>query len=728
MSTSNISGTAKIEEQTAPRPIFVTDGPCLTSTVARLVAGHHPTKPLQREVVELIRTQALALVEDVVSTYAQNVAEGEVGRGGSAKASVAPVASPPTGLLYGRIQSGKTNAMILAAAAAIDNGFRTVVVLTSDNLELVKQTAQRFRVLDSGPLVYSSTGGQWLEEVVNIRRQLAPHGVVFVCSKNKDQLPNLFQVLTEIGAADFPALIFDDEADQATPDTTVQARALGRSNAPADPSTTFRRVVQNTAQDEQGESIREVLRHNVFVQVTATPYALLLQNTDSPLRPMFTRLLDPGDGYNGGEDFFSDRHLDDELAPLVYVSPTDSTLSGTGQWAPEGLSRAIAFFLVSTCALELMKRRAEPEGYKFLCHTSAQRLDHDRFTDVIRSHVNALLNGNGVLARAQESNFAWAHASLSATRPDVPSWDVLMDHLRGRLHQRRFLTINSDRGPGEYGSAFNFLIGGNILGRGLTIDNLLVTYYMRMPKTTQMDTMLQHARMFGYRGELMPFTRVFLPSVLAARFAQITASETALRDLLAVQDPQSPIPVHIIGGLRPTRANVLNPNAIGGIRSGEQVYPRVPAYELETMGNSRERIEQKILEIAGVPSWRDAMDSYIDCPIEDLVKLVETVRTGDPGAGDWDPEALSNVLRSIAPQYGGRGCLFVRTFTTPRRKQPILSTGAIGGEDQDRARAQNRPVLFMLWHDGARPFSGEPFWYPTLVFPTTMANQVFNVT
>lgn len=728
MSTSSISGTAKIEGQAAPRPILVTDGACLTNTVERLVAGHYPTKPLPREVVETIRTQALALLEDVVSTYAQNVAEGEVGRGGSAKASDVRVSSPPTGLLYGRIQSGKTNGMILAAAAAIDNGFRTVVVLTSDNVELVKQTAQRFRVLDSGPLVYSSTGGQWLEEVVNIRRQLGTHGVVFVCSKNKDQLPSLYRVLTEIGAADFPALIFDDEADQATPDTTMQARALGRSNAPTDPSTTFRRVVQNTAADEQGESIREVLRHNVFVQVTATPYALLLQNTDSPLRPTFTRLLDPGDGYDGGEDFFSDRHLDDEVPPLVYVSPTDSTLSGVGPWAPEGLSRAIAFFLLAACALERMKGRAEPEGYKFLCHTSSQRQDHDRFTDVIRNHVNALLSEGGALAQAQEANFASAYASLRVTQPDAPPLDALMDHLRARLHQRRFLTINSDRAPGEYGSAFNFLIGGNILGRGLTIDNLLVTYYMRMPKTTQMDTMLQHARMFGYRGELMPFTRVFLPAVLAARFAQITASEMALRELLVVQDPQSPIPVHIIGGLRPTRANVLNPNAIGGIRSGEQVYPRVPAYELDTMGNSRERIEQRIHEIAQVSNWRDAMDQFIDCSVEDMVKLVETVRTGDPGAGDWDPDALGNVLRSIASQYGGRGYLFVRTFTTPRRKQPILSTGAIGGEDQDRARAQNRPVLFMLWHDGSRPFAGEPFWYPTLVFPTTMANQVFNVT
>ena len=40
----------------------------------------------------------------------------------------------------------------------------------------------------------------------------------------------------------------------------------------------------------------------------------------------------------------------------------------------------------------------------------------------------------------------------------------------------------------------------------------------RKPKISQMDTMLQHARILGYRGELMHYTRVFLPRSLAVRF------------------------------------------------------------------------------------------------------------------------------------------------------------------------------------------------------------------
>src|SRR4051812_37391070 len=47
---------------------------------------------------------------------------------------------PITGLVYGRIQSGKTRAMIASTAMAFDNGFRISVVMTSNINDLVRQT------------------------------------------------------------------------------------------------------------------------------------------------------------------------------------------------------------------------------------------------------------------------------------------------------------------------------------------------------------------------------------------------------------------------------------------------------------------------------------------------------------------------------------------------------------------------------------------------------------
>jgi hypothetical protein len=724
MANNDGHGSATVEGDNPP--VLVADGPVLRATIDRLIQGYS-SRPLSSDAVEGSRSQALSFIEDVLRAYSDQVAVGELGLNGSGRAASDGRfgGSCPTGLLYGRVQSGKTNAMILATALAIDNGFRVIVVLTSDNTALVEQTAKRFRVLDEGPLVYSSTSTQWDDDKANIVRHLPRSGVVFVCSKNRAWLSSLLSLLDDVGAANYPALIFDDEADQATPDTTVAARASGRSSAPAHGSTTFRLTVQNDAANEAGESIRETLRHNVFVQVTATPYALLLQNIDSPLRPSFTRLLQPGPGYTGGEAFFSAEQVDGELPPLVFVEPNESArVRTTDTHAPEGLAHAIAFFLLGACSLRIRRQRPEPEGYKFLCHTSPRQDDHTRFAGVIRSHVDLLLDDLGNLRPEGRPMFERAYAGLCANR-EVPPMPVLLAELSRRIQHRRVIVVNAASDPREFGSAFNFLIGGNILGRGLTIDNLLVTYYLRMPRTTQMDTMLQHARMFGYRSEIMPYTRVFLPPTLAARFARITETEASLRALLAEQTQGGSVPVQVVGDLRPTRANVLDPNALGGIRAGQQVYPSMPAFTPEQIGTSSDRVEALLAQTFD-GNWDSRLDEYVDVPLESVVEFVRTVRSGDPDAVDWEPEILTNVLRSIGTRYGQRAYLVVKEFR--RNKCPLVS-GAISGDEHQRARRAGAPVLFLFHERGDHsPWANVPFWYPTLVFPNDMANAVFNVT
>src|SRR5205809_2551809 len=154
---------------------------------------------MPRGALESIRSQANHIVGDIVAAYSTRVALGEVGAGGSFRASAAPpmAGECPTGLLYGRVQSGKTAAMIVTTALAIDNGFRIIVVLTSNNLELVKQTAKRFEVLN-GPIVFSSldAGGgayAWARDQANVQRWMGKRGVIFVCAKEDEHLRALIR-------------------------------------------------------------------------------------------------------------------------------------------------------------------------------------------------------------------------------------------------------------------------------------------------------------------------------------------------------------------------------------------------------------------------------------------------------------------------------------------------------------------------------------------------------
>ena len=592
-------GTASISAPSAPAPQLVVDGKCLTGTIERLIAGYG-AKPMDRAALQRSKVQAEDMLAHIVRQYQQDVASGEVGANGGARASDAePLAGRcPTGLLYGRVQSGKTVAMIILSALAIDNGFRVIVVVTSNYLKLVEQTASRFQALE-GPLVHSSTmNDDWHADAEHIRKNIGAHGLVVVCAKDSNHSLALIEFLRQVGAANYPAIILDDEADQASLDTTVAARSMKKASAPAFSSTIHRRLVQNDRSAELGESVRETLRHSVFVQVTATPYSLFLQNIDHPLRPQFTRLLEPGDGYTGGESFFADAHVEPEegAPPLVFVDEDESaTLENDPADAPPGLARAIAFFLLAAAAQSRANAMARAQGQNFLCHTSVKTAEHDRVGDLIRRFLAKLETDLAMpLTGETAMRMHWAYAELQKTLPEAPAFDELIAELVSRLHRRRIYIVNAGTSDVDFGRELNFVVGGNILGRGLTIDNLLVTYYMRRAKVSQMDTMLQHARMFGYRRNLMPYTRVFLPETLALRFHHIHASEDSLRTLFIAATDVKTIPVQVVGQMRPTRTSVLDSGTLGAYQPGQHIYPFVPAYRKAELADSYVKIEKKL--------------------------------------------------------------------------------------------------------------------------------------
>lgn len=706
---------------------IIQDGQVTTGTAENLVEGLR-ARPMTRAAVDAALGQAIDFTGQLVDIYSTQIAAGEVGPGGRATASEQPIVAnrPPTALMYGRVQSGKTAAMILTSALALDNGFRVIVVLTADNVSLVQQTASRFKSLD-GPRVFSSTkeeAYEWVGQEDELRQDIAHDGLVIVCAKSAFHLPTFIQFLTEIEAPSYPALIFDDEADAATPDTTLEARSSGRPSAPNFPSTINRRVIENSRPGEEGESIREIFPHSIFVQVTATPYVLFLQRSDSALRPNHVFLLEPGDGYCGGEIFFGefDASVAQPDAPIVLVPDSEGQAINRRR-VPVGLAGSIEFFLLSTAAKASTDQRWPADGYKHMSHPSHRINQHGVVATHIERHIADIRRQLREDPTAAVARFGRSYAELRRTLPTAPELNDLLEIVRDAIRQIDYIRVNSETDVPHYGPRLNFLIGGNILGRGLTIDDLLVTYYVREAQVSQMDTVWQHARMYGYRQALMPFTRVFLPRAVAARFRRIHETEEDLRELLRLEASGESVPIRLATGTRATRRNATEPAILQVVRGGlQQLYPLYLA-EDETVATQI----RKILDDAGVPiaPGEGRADRATPVPLDLVFELVNMVPIRENDPGRWNPDVISAIIESYRDQYQGQCHVYVRRLQTEAQPGRGWIRGRLGGPEITfiRSAAPGVPALALLYSgDMARPRA----WYPTLVLPPGAAPYIIN--
>ncbi len=710
MTSQDAIGKATFDPEALPSiPPFI-HGAVLRETLAAMTHGATGAK-VPADVIENVKGQVTDVLGAILGAYDKLVAVGEVGPGATATAGKQQAkVECPTGLLYGRVQSGKTNAMIVLTAMAIDNGFRIVVVLTSDNVSLVKQTANRFQVLQGVTVKDSTAIGSWLENPEHIKASLREGGLVLVTAKNSSHMETFEQFLVEVGAGNHPALILDDEADQATLDTSVRgntAEGKRRKNVPVPSSRIF----------TQHLSMRDVLRHHVYLQVTATPYALWLQNLDHPLRPKFTKLLEPGAGYTGGGFFFPKDVFDAGAPPLAFVEKhEDAQLVDPAAGIPEGLEHAIGYFLVATAAQGLADPSLKYQQQNFLCHTSFKKTEHKIAADKIRSYVakvrDALKN------RHPHADIALNRGLIELRRGAVvapPSLEDVRAYLEWKLRNYEVFIINSEHDDLQLPPKMNLIVGGNILGRGMTIENLLVTYYLRSAKIAQMDTVLQHARMFGYRAKARPYLRVFMPQTQALRFLKIQQAEDALRALQQEHPTGRIIPVRASKDMKPTRTNVLDASRVVAYHPGEHLYPTLPYAGPNAHARHHEAADW-IFKRFGLKAEKKVQQ--IEIALDDVIAAVTRLPYDEEDAGNWDPGAITSVLRASRDLFGDKALLHTRTAA-----RTVLSEGMLGSAELSALRQHGHPVLCVFVDEsgklrhGSKKDLGVSLELPFYVFP-----------
>lgn len=457
-----------------------------------------------------------------------------------------------TGLLLGNVQSGKTGQMLGIISKLADEGYRLFLLLTTDNIDLQRQTYNR--VLSSLPLF--NVLSERDEEKFRALNQSSP--LIIVLKKNSSVLKKWRDLL--VASETFkglPLVIFDDEGDASSLNTLVNRHKVSTINKRLD-------------------EIKSTATSSLYLEVTATPQAIILQSIISDWKPSFTNYFKPGIGYLGGNFFYSDpksycvRYTsEDELSQVL----DDDDIP-----CPEGLKESIYTFLV-LCAHKKLNGK---QNCNFLIHPSAKIYVHNKFKDIIDSQLNLLQRSTDDIGFKESLRAVWG--DLQHTRPDLEPYEDIEEEVTSILDNEEMIVIplnsksfvcRDSTNPDALNLAkgFNIVIGGNTLGRGITFPHLQVVYYCRNSKKPQADTFWQHSRIFGYDRE-PELVRIFMPESLYKVFVALNkANEIIVKQIEAGDDTCQII---YPDNIQPTRKNVLDMNYLNVISGGVNYFPNFP--------------------------------------------------------------------------------------------------------------------------------------------------------
>ena len=409
---------------------------------------------------------------------------------------------------------------------------------------------------------------------------------LFVVKKNKTVLERLERWIVnhvtnaqdaETGrriVTNLPLLLIDDEADHASVDTGEQ---IFDGDGKPDPDHQPTKINQLTRR------ILSSFSRSAYVGYTATPFANIFIHERSETRAE-------------GPDLFPSAFIINLAAPSNYIGPTRvfglqseagragglplvrkvldfASEDGAQGWMPTrhkslhvplfdgrdvlpaSLERAIDAFVL-TCAIRQLRGQGADHSSMLVHVTRFNAVQHtvhrqvDEYIRQMRQRITRGVDAAQVLARlktlwrddfvvtsavvrdrmpgpeAPPADSAWS--DIEAVLPDILA-DIGVRMINGTAKDA--LDYSDQGGAGLKVIA----IGGDKLSRGLTLEGLCTSYFLRASK--MYDTLMQMGRWFGYRPGYLDLCRLYTTTELVDWFGHIADASEELReefDLMAV--------------------------------------------------------------------------------------------------------------------------------------------------------------------------------------------------
>lgn len=611
------------------------------------------------------------------------------------------------GLVLGYVQSGKTANFTSLIAKAADRGYRLIIVLSGVHNSLRAQTQRRLDLelgLVSDPKGVGRPDQEhrwWAITSADLKGDFDPRtdagplaqGArgIMVVKKNATVLRRLVNWLDGEVPADLAALIIDDEADQASINTqpSMEDADLGDDTGDVapdkelDPST-----INGLIRDLIGK-----FRRASYVAYTATPFANVLINPDaesdrwgSDLFPKeFIISLPRPAAYVGAERVFGRPALEDEddgVAGLdvVRIVP-DSEMpdlvprgrAATASWEPvvtESLRAAMLDWILATAA----KVRRLGDGISsMLVHTTQRIAQQNELAAVVGDELNLIRQRwrydpdsiRPELLKRWNTEFRPVTVSMDASL-DAPFNDIepYLNDLLTPPDALRMLVLNSES-PDllDYEADPHIkvlLIGGNRLSRGLTLEDLTVSFYVREAATY--DTLLQMGRWFGYRAKFIDLTRLWTTEVLISRFRHLSLVEEDLRNQIKIYERENLTPLQVAPKIRAhPDMLVVAKNRMGSAESVRQSYAgeliQMTRYKLDDdtwLGQNLTTARQLLASLGaptGAPNGRPERPTWSGVPWQYVEGFLKNFQTAQD-AMSFDADTAARYIRVQAGRHG----------------------------------------------------------------------------
>ncbi len=678
------------------------------------------------------------------------------------------------GMLLGKIQSGKTNAFIGIIGLAFDNGYNFVIVLTKGTRALAKQTYERLK--DSFKLFVDNDALKICDIMHlpnNFTRYELQQKLIIVVKKEANNLRRVMHALenTYPDLKSKKLLIIDDEADYAS-----IGFKMNRQEG----------LVEINKIAKQIDELRRKINSYNYLQVTATPYSLYLQPENielprtsfvfKPTRPAFTELLPVYVEYVGGDFYFEESENLNSTAHYIYeevpIEELEALKKEDGRIfkiedsliSPkiEILRKAIINFIVgaSIRRLQQLQKGERPKKYSFIVHTEHGRASH-AWQDKVVHKIKALLNKNieenpDHLEILIKKSYEDLSHSLELLGEDIPSFDITKNEVYKALSQDylMIMKVNSEtdeeqlldeKGQLYLRTPLNLFIGGQILDRGLTIDNLIGFYYGRRPLKTQQDTVLQHSRMYGNRTkEDLAVTRFYTARRIYEAMRKIHEFDCALREAFerGAQD-SGVVFIHkdTQNRIVPCSPNKILLSTTTTLRPHKRILPIGFQTDYKThIQPIVDNINKFILPFQESDTKKPFLIN-----VEDAEKIIDDIATtlNFPVGQEWDIKAFKSSIEYLSkrtedPLKGKVWCIVRKGRNIARFKKDragfkqdgVFSDAPDTPQDEgteSRNIAINIPALILIQQNGKEELGwrGSPFWWPILVVPKNAETVIF---